>query len=198
MPPKPIILAFDTSAAHCAVALLSDKTVLADIRVEMAKGQAEALLPLCEDALRQASVTWNDLTAIAVCSGPGNFTGIRIAVSTARGLSLALGIPAIGVTMFEAMAFGSTEQQTLSLPARRGHVYQQEFDGHTPLAEAIMLESSDVIERPYKMPCGHSLPETLARVATLKDATLAARPAPYYIQAPDAAIPKSISPKILS
>ena len=196
MQPNANILAFDTSTAHCAVALLSGDDVLADMRVEMAKGQAEQLLPLCEDALAKAANQWHDLDAIAVCTGPGNFTGIRIAVSTARGLSLSLGIPAIGVTLFEAMAFGSKDQQTLRLPARRGHIYEQEFESGMPLSDAIMKESAEALERPYQMPCGHSLPVTVARLAQEKEA--GSPPAPFYIQAPDASVPKSISPKILS
>ncbi|MEM7241897.1 MAG: tRNA (adenosine(37)-N6)-threonylcarbamoyltransferase complex dimerization subunit type 1 TsaB [Pseudomonadota bacterium] len=198
MQPDAKILAFDTSTAHCAVALLSGDDILADMRMEMDKGQAEHLLPLCEDALKRGGFGWTDLNAIAVCTGPGNFTGIRISVSTARGLSLALGIPAIGVTLFEAMAFGNQGRQTLALPARRGHIYSQDFDGEDALSDAAMTKSDEAVERPYLMPCGYTLPVTLAHVGQRKDTSDKIPPAPYYIQAPDAAIPKSITPKMLS
>ena len=64
----------------------------------MDKGQAERLMPLLEEVLAEGGIGWADLTALAVGTGPGNFTGVRIAVAAARGLALGLGIPAIGVT----------------------------------------------------------------------------------------------------
>ncbi len=103
-----MILGFDTSAAHCAAALLSGERVLA-ARVEaMAKGQAERLMPLLEELLAEAGVGWRDLAALAVGVGPGNFTGVRIAVSAARGLALGLERPAIGINGFEALAEAAT------------------------------------------------------------------------------------------
>ena len=72
----------------------------------MARGQAERLFPLLNEVLVEAELTWEDLDALAVGVGPGNFTGIRIAVSAARGLSLSLGIPAIGVDLFQVRAYG--------------------------------------------------------------------------------------------
>ena len=88
------ILAFDTSAAHCAAALLLPDSLI--LRLEpMEKGQAERLMPMLEDVLAEGGLAWSDLKALAVGTGPGNFTGIRIAVSAARGLALGLGIPAV-------------------------------------------------------------------------------------------------------
>ncbi|PJE34371.1 tRNA (adenosine(37)-N6)-threonylcarbamoyltransferase complex dimerization subunit type 1 TsaB, partial [Pseudooceanicola lipolyticus] len=88
MASDPTILAFDTSAAHCAAALLSGDRLLASHAEAMSRGQAERLLPLLEDMLDRAGLGWRDLDAIGVGTGPGNFTGIRIAVSAARGLAL--------------------------------------------------------------------------------------------------------------
>jgi tRNA threonylcarbamoyl adenosine modification protein YeaZ len=102
LPSEPIILGFDTSAAHCAAALLCGDRVLVSRREEMTRGQAERLMPLLEECLSDAGFGWSDLTAIGVGIGPGNFTGIRIAVSAARGLALALDIPAVGVDGFDA------------------------------------------------------------------------------------------------
>ena len=99
----PLVLAFDTSAAHCAAVLVRGDRVLARRDEAMDRGQAERLLPMLEELLAEAGLGWRDLDGIGVCTGPGNFTGLRIAVAAARGLALALGIPAVGVTRFEAL-----------------------------------------------------------------------------------------------
>jgi len=67
---------------------------LAETTEPMVRGQAERLFPMIEDLLLSAGVTWPEIDTIGVGTGPGNFTGIRISVSAARGLALALGIPA--------------------------------------------------------------------------------------------------------
>jgi hypothetical protein len=103
----PLILAFDTAAAHCAAALVQGDAVLARRDEPMARGQAERLLPMLEEMLAETRRGWADLDALAVCTGPGNFTGLRLAVAAARGLAMGLGIPAIGVSRFEALAEGT-------------------------------------------------------------------------------------------
>ena len=78
MPPNQFVLAFDTSAAHCAVSLFIDGKCF-DQRIEpMNKGQAERLFPLCEEVLNLAGISWQNLDAIGVCVGPGNFTGVAL------------------------------------------------------------------------------------------------------------------------
>ena len=81
MPDAPLILAFDTSAAHCAAALLSGDRIIESAREEMAKGQAERLMGLCAELLNVAGAAYGDLSAVGVGIGPGNFTGIRISVA---------------------------------------------------------------------------------------------------------------------
>jgi len=123
MPSDPLILAFDTSAAHCAAALLSGDRVWVDHTEQMEKGQAERLMPMLDGLLRTEGFDWSDLDLIAVSIGPGNFTGIRIGVSAARGLALGLGIPAMGVSTFEVMRGPNSptdpSPQVVSVPARR-------------------------------------------------------------------------------
>jgi tRNA threonylcarbamoyl adenosine modification protein YeaZ len=89
---------------------------------EMKKGQAERLFPMLEAVLGDVGAVWEELDAIGVGTGPGNFTGIRITVSAARGLALSLGVPAVGVSGFEAVRrmVGADGRKCLAaLPAPR-------------------------------------------------------------------------------
>ncbi|SLN53071.1 tRNA threonylcarbamoyladenosine biosynthesis protein TsaB [Aquimixticola soesokkakensis] len=191
----PTILAFDTSAAHCAAALLRAGTIVASAREEMAKGQAERLMPLLEEILAAGGVAWRDLDALAVGIGPGNFTGIRISVACARGLALGLGKPAIGVSTLEAQAFGRIGDTLSLVDARRDQAYAQRFhDGSAQSAPVVGDRASfaNGIES-----CIAPLADTLARIAATRLGTAQPRPAPLYIRAADAAPPRDPAPVIL-
>ena len=127
MPSDALVLGFDTSAAHCAAALVSGDRVLAQAHEDMPRGQAERLMPMLVDVLAQGGAAWSSLCAIGVGIGPGNFTGIRISVAAARGLSLGLGVPAIGVSVLDARAHDLPRPLTVVEDARRGIVYVQHF-----------------------------------------------------------------------
>lgn len=200
------VLAFDTSAAHCAAALLlPDGRVLTRLE-SMEKGQAERLMPLLEELLREAGLGWSDLTRLAVGTGPGNFTGVRISVAAARGLALGLGIPAVGITRLEALAFGLPRPITVMEDARRGEVYVQGFGTET--SEALLMDGSDlahVVETahvtgsaagPSALPSAMPLAEAMARLAAARDLPQP-RPAPFYLRGADAAPPSDPPPVIL-
>ena len=97
-----LILAINTAEAACDLAVLRDGAALSERRETMARGQDGRLPVLVEEVLADAGTTLGDLDRIAIVTGPGSFTGIRIGVSFARGLSLDLNIPAIGITSLEA------------------------------------------------------------------------------------------------
>lgn len=218
MRPDPIILAFDTSAAHCAAALLQGGQIVAQRHEDMAKGQAERLIPLLQEVLDAGNASWSDLDAVGVGIGPGNFTGIRISVSAARGLALSLGKPAIGVSTLEALAFGQDAPVLCSVDARRDMLYTQIFN--CGLAASPTLTSFDEIPFPNpkaEMPViGHRADEISTRTGgqvirpTYPLAAAIAykakarmhnadqpRPAPLYIRAADAAPPRDPAPVIL-
>lgn len=211
MPPEPFVLAFDTSAAHCAAAFLSGDRVLAERHEDMATGQADRLMPLLEEMLSDAGIGWRDLSAIAVGTGPGNFTGVRISVAAARGLALGLGIPAVGVTTLEAMAHGTEGARVVTLDARRDAVYAQVFPEGP--AELCTLDSLPPIPVHASPACigfraaevaalcnGHvatpAFPLTVAMARIAHRRGTAPRPAPFYLRGADAA-PSSDPPPVI-
>ncbi len=215
MPPDRLILAFDTSAAHCAAALVLGDRLLAARHEDMAKGQAERLFPLLEEMLAEGGAGWRDLSALAVGTGPGNFTGVRIAVASARGLALSLGIPAHGVTTFEALAHGAPQPVLTAIDARQGRVYLQRF---APRAEAPLLVPLDAVpdlSAPGLTVIGdfadqiaarlsavaaapaQPLAVAMARVAATRTIPAPARPAPLYLRPADAAPAREAPPVIL-
>lgn len=217
MPSEPLVLALDTSAAHCAAALLAGERVLASRHEEMARGQAERLMPMLEEVLAWAGTGWRDLAAIGVGVGPGNFTGVRIAVAAARGLALSLGIPAIGVSTLEARAHALPRPLTVIEDARRDAVYWQEFgtDGvGAPALDALadlpariaapgaLTGSAAALASP-RLPgarvLGPAMPmaEAIARITAARRGVPQPRPAPLYLRGADAAPPADPPPVIL-
>jgi len=99
------VLAIDTAASLCA-ACVYDAAAQAEkgrVVLDLGKGHAEHIMAVIEDALRQAGLSYDAIGAVAVSVGPGSFTGVRVGVSAARGLALALKIPAVGVSTLEAI-----------------------------------------------------------------------------------------------
>lgn len=134
-----ILLAIDCSANLCA-ACVYDAGVgkeggkeLGRAVLDLGKGHAEHLMAVIADALEQGGVGYADLAAIAVSIGPGSFTGVRVGVSTARGLALALAIPAIGVTTLQALAAETAQvwpgrAVLVALDGGRGEIHAALYD----------------------------------------------------------------------
>lgn len=221
MRPDAPILAFDTSAAHCAAALLRGGAVLAERSERMDRGQAERLMPMLAETLAEEGLSWRDVGLLAVGSGPGNFTGVRLAVAAARGLALALGVPAVGVTALEAAAFGLPRPVLAALDARRGEVYLQLFDETVGAAapppalcredmlpawafsaSAVTGDAAARLAAVLGVPVLHqSVPLAVAigrRAAEITaDGPPEGRPAPLYLRAADAAPPREAPPELL-
>jgi tRNA threonylcarbamoyladenosine biosynthesis protein TsaB len=132
------VLGFDTSAAACSAALWRDGAVAAREHLAMARGHAEALIPMIERVMRGTG--YGALDAVAVTVGPGAFTGLRIGLAAARGIALAAAIPPIGVSAFAAVAAAIPEGAragrviAVAIDTKRGDVYLQCFDSaRTPL-----------------------------------------------------------------
>jgi tRNA threonylcarbamoyl adenosine modification protein YeaZ len=197
-------LAFDCAGPWCAAALLS-RGRLIQRHETMEKGQAERLIPLLEELLAEAGIGWPDLDALAVGTGPGNFTGVRIAVAAARGLALGLGIPAVGVTRLEALAHGLPRPVVVVEDARRGQVYVQLFTpggaGVAHLADQVVptcpATGSGAGAGEGALPPAMPFIEAVARIAAARASQPQPRPAPFYLRGADAAAPSDPPPVIL-
>jgi universal bacterial protein yeaZ len=100
---KMYTLAFDTTAGNCSIALLQDGRPVSVFTQTMDFGQAEVLIPQIKIMLEEQNLRFSDLGLIAVCDGPGSFTGVRASVSAARAFSLSCpDIPVAGVSAFDA------------------------------------------------------------------------------------------------
>jgi tRNA threonylcarbamoyladenosine biosynthesis protein TsaB len=130
-------LALDSAGLACSVAVSLGEEVVAEERIATMHGQAEALLPLVNRAMRQAGQMAASLNLVVATVGPGSFTGIRIGLAAARGIALATGARLLGVTSFDAVAVRAARNDWLetrpllvALESRREDFYVQFFDPH--------------------------------------------------------------------
>ena len=212
------ILALDAAAAACSVALWREGEVLAYRQSPMARGRAEALMPLVLEAMAAAGVDFPDLEKIAVGVGPGSFTGIRIALAAARGIGLAAGRPVVGIDSFNALAAGIPSARLAGrsllavVESKRRELFGQYFDSHIrALGEPLVLAPAALLERrppgpllvvgdgaPH-LPAGPDL--TLVSGPGRPDARAIARLAaegrvilgsvPLYLRPPDVTLPRA-------
>ena len=131
-----LTLAFESSAKAASVALLRDGSLISQYSQCSGLTHSRTLLPMAEDLLKNAELTLADIDLFAVAHGPGSFTGIRIGVSTVKGLAWASNKPCVGVSTLESMAWHGLSAGGLVCPvmdARRSQVYNALFriaDGH--------------------------------------------------------------------
>lgn len=208
-----ITLAVDTALGACSVALLDDEQVKAHRFEEMARGHAEALAPMVEEAMQAAGLSFAALDRLAVTTGPGTFTGQRVGLAFMRGLRLALKKPLIGVTTLEAMAAAAEAPRAAAIHnAKREEAYLSLWqDNATVLAPQVMLfddavarigafgacalcgtgaeAAAKALDKDFRL-TGIRQPDALwvARLAVSRPAP-DRPPAPLYLRAPDAKLP---------
>lgn len=126
------ILAIDSSTEACSVALEVDGKVFSRFQIAPRR-HAELLLPMVDEVLKEGNTDLNCLDAIACCVGPGAFTGLRIAISVAQGLSFAASMPCIPVSSLETLAYqafetGDNDVCLAAIDARMQEVYFGSFE----------------------------------------------------------------------
>ncbi len=120
------ILALDSSGLVASVAIVTEESVLAEYTLNFKKTHSQTLLPMLDEIVSRVELDLNQIDAIAISSGPGSFTGLRIGSATAKGLGLALNKPIIPVPTLEGLAynlFGTEKVVCPMMDARRNQVY---------------------------------------------------------------------------
>jgi tRNA threonylcarbamoyl adenosine modification protein YeaZ len=140
------VLAIDCALDACSAAVLDSASgiIIASETRSMTRGHAEAIMPLIARVMDQAKIEFRELDRIAVTVGPGSFTGLRVGISAARGIALAAGKPAVGLSTLAGfaaphIAADDTTPVAAVVDARHDHVYLQVFGagGRTVLAPRI-------------------------------------------------------------
>jgi len=205
---------FRFAGAGCAAALLADGHILAARSILAERGHAQLLIPMLSDLLGEASLAFGDIDRFAVTTGPGSFTGIRVALAAAHGLALGTGKPIVGVTVFEAMAAttpGVASRLLVAIDSKRAELFVQMFDpkcaaltepamlppdavaawvGHGALtltgdaARLVAPHLADMIDNEPETWATQVDPAIVARLA--QDRPIGPPPAPFYLRAPDA------------
>jgi tRNA threonylcarbamoyladenosine biosynthesis protein TsaB len=205
-----IVLSVDTCLGACSTALIDGDRTLASMSEPMTRGHQERLAPMVAEMMAQSGRGFAEVDRIAATVGPGSFTGLRVGLAFAKGLSVALDKPCIGIGSLEALAFGIEGRVLACADARHGQVYWQVFvEGApttdaalSPIAELADQAAPDILTGPAAALLAEVFPPArqvvLAAPYPVAVARLAvnsqAAPAPLYLRPPDAKLPGGVTP----
>ena len=142
------VLAFDTSSKALSLAILEDKQLLAETTINIKKNHSITLMPAIDFLMASLDLTPKDLDRIVVAEGPGSYTGLRIAVATAKTLAHTLNIELVG--MSSLLALVPSQQEGLVVPlmdARRNNVYAGFYENTHPVFPEAHLSFAEVLEK---------------------------------------------------
>lgn len=198
------VLALDTALSRCSAAVLHGEQVLAALSEPMLRGHAERLAPMAAEAMQAAGLAFAALDRIAVTTGPGSFTGLRVGLAFARALALALQRPCLGFSTLRVMALGEGEQgRRAAAVAAPGGVFLAVFqDGREVIAPALsrLDEARGLLEGAHVFGPGAEALGLAASPVQAPDAAVLARlaatadpahhpPQPLYLREPYAEAP---------
>ena len=205
-----MLLAFDTATPYVTVALHDGESVVAEARSEVRMKHGEHLAPLIEAVLRDAGVVRQDLTALAVGTGPGPFTGLRVGLVTARTLAMVLELPAYGVCSLDAIALEAAEglrfstDLVVATDARRKEVYLAAYDAQGTRLSGPVVDKPEAVatDLPVAGEGAVLYPDWFTRAvepvlpsagwlarAVVEERVELTDPEPRYLRRPDAAVP---------
>ena len=153
------ILAFDTASTSGAVALIKDDVLIAHTQLNIGLTHSELLLPSIDHLMTITGMEMSAVDAVAITSGPGSFTGLRIGFSTAKGMALGLGKPLIPIPTLDVLAQNGAGFDGLIVPimnARRQQVYTAVYrsDGHhiSRVSDHQAIALADLLSELQQMP----------------------------------------------
>ena len=193
-----IVLGLDTTGADCSACVVRDDAVQAYSSERIGRGHAERLAPMVVEVLAAAALTAKDIDRIAVCTGPGSFTGLRVALSFAKGFALPRKIPVLG---FDALAIKAAESPgaiTVYRDVKRGQVFAARYVAGVAEAapSAMTMDEAQALAGDGPL---EEAPEADVRImATIAStANPEVHPAePLYARAPDAKLPGGKTPPL--
>lgn len=197
---SPTILAIDSSSGACSVAVLRDAVVCSYVEELSASLQSKLLINMVEEALSESKANYDDLTKIAVTIGPGSFTGIRIALATARGIGFAAQKPVVGYSGLLVLAYCARKSQKNDkicavLNAGKGEIIYQNFSPELlPLCEPTLSKLENIKDISTIIGYGSDSCIAFPRADFLAMLTneypeFAVAPLPFYVRPPDAKLP---------
>lgn len=204
-----LILSIDCAGSGCGVCVARDGQNVAMKREPMARGQDGRLVPLIEEIMAEAHANYEDLDRIAVTRGPGSFTGLRIALATARGIGLAAGKPVFGIDRFSILERQIPSRPLLSvIDSRRAEFFCRLALADGTKTDPVLMDSNKIKElletRPEIKIAGDgalslgaaTIPVTEDEVVTAAELASEAvegavetLPRPLYLRAPDVTMP---------
>ncbi|MGB0935095.1 MAG: tRNA (adenosine(37)-N6)-threonylcarbamoyltransferase complex dimerization subunit type 1 TsaB [Alphaproteobacteria bacterium] len=144
-----VVLGMDTSHDDCAVYVLKDGAMLCHALHPKKRGHAEILVSFINEVLEKVNLTFSDLDCISPIVGPGSFTGLRVGISAARGLALALNTPCIGVSLFEAInrAFLGKNPGEIAISSHREDYFVQSFEDGVATTAPSIAKANDEMKK---------------------------------------------------
>lgn len=141
------ILAIDTSSSVCSVALLEDDKLIDKNELNDGKTHSENLMPLLDELLKRNKMNIEEINLIAVCSGPGSFTGIRIGVASIKPIAEILNVKVASVTSLETLAKNVENSETIvsMIDARNNQVYCGIFDKDYNKKEDYLADDINIV-----------------------------------------------------
>lgn len=209
-----LTLGLDTTGAHCTAALVSESEFLGQKSEDIGRGHAERLAPMVDELLTEEGVSPKDIGRIAVCTGPGSFTGLRVAIAFAKGFALPRSTPVIGLSALRVLAAQADPHKdkrvACVMDVRRGQLcwaaYDKGIETHSPLTEDIDAATAHLKALNVDRTVGDGAhyvagPSQITIVSGTALAWISRHldpaefpPVPLYARAPDAKLPGGVTP----